>query len=832
MAEPAKSRFVLAPEQEILLNRLVMGSTAGIAIYFLAFDAFILSAFACYLSCNAALFIMRRGQVWRDEWRWIAAICLDVAMAYVCMSYKPEQLSAFYPIMLWAILGNGFRYGVKYLAIASIMLAIAFGSIVMTASYWAQNSVLGWSLTAALIVIPAYCSTLIKKLSKAKDAAEAANRAKGYFLASVSHELRTPLNAIIGYGNHLRQMALPKNQHDMVDASVLAGEHLLQLIDQLIQIARSDSGTAEIAFKPMRLTDMLAEIREIMMVRADEKSLALQLSADPLSDALVDAPADIIRNVLLNLTGNAIKFTESGSVAIHGSVEIFDERKANLIFSVTDTGIGIAPEAVEKIFEPFQQADDTVMNRFGGTGLGLAICKQLVAQVGGKLAVESTIGLGSSFKVIVPVKLASDESAAICSDDALIRIMALGQFDDLLLATAQAAGNYLVHSLPCTDRQSLIDCLNQNDGASYDIAMVDEDLAHSLEDDDPVWRDLADAEVAVVLVSNRNAPDLAEVSLRAAFATVIPSDASFDQMRSAIRIGRSFAHKPNFAATDEVVQPAAQVTYSGKSILVADDNRTNRNILAAILETAGHGVTQVCDGDEMLEILEKQQFDIVLLDVNMPRLNGIDACRMWRQIEGNRSHLPIVGVTADATSETETRCLAAGMDLRLTKPINAKLLLETIASYCNGSDTANELPSKEEDPLQKIMPLSATRGDQDDAINSAHIEYLYSIGDAAFVEGMIDGFLEDVAESRASMQQAISEQDPVRFRFAAHSFKSSSNNIGASHLAALCGKLEKITEAEFASDGVAHFARVEAELEKAVVALRPAPASDFLRKAS
>jgi two-component system, sensor histidine kinase RpfC len=336
----------------------------------------------------------------------------------------------------------------------------------------------------------------------------------------------------------------------------------------------------------------------------------------------------------------------------------------------------------------------------------------------------------------------------------------------------------------------------------------------------------------VVLVSNRNAPDLAEVSLRAAFATVIPSDASFDAMRSAIRIGRSFAHKPNFVAGGDAAQPSVQPEYPVKAVLVADDNRTNRNILAAILEAVGHTVTQVCDGDEMLEILEKQKFDIVLLDVNMPRLNGIDACKMWRQIEGNRSHLPIVGVTADATSETETRCLAAGMDIRLTKPINAKLLLETIASYCGDSETVSHLPSREADPLQIVVPLDAVRAYDNDAINSAHIDYLHSIGDAAFVEGMIDGFLEDVAESRASMEQAISEQDPVRFRFAAHSFKSSSNNIGATHLAALCAKLEKITEAEFSSDGAEHFSRVNAELERAIKALRPAHAEQFLRQVS
>jgi two-component system, sensor histidine kinase RpfC len=822
MTKSKKRRFTWAPEQEILLNRLVLGFAAGIYVYFLAFDAIILAALICYLSCNTALYLMRRAKIWRDQWRWVVAICLDAIMAFTAMLQRPDLMSFFYPLLLWAILGNGFRYGVRYLAIASGFFAATFGVAVMTTGYWVQNQTLGLGLTITLIIIPAYCSTLIKKLSQAKEDAEAANRAKGYFLASVSHELRTPLNAIIGYGNHLRQMALPKNQHDMVEASVLAGEHLLQLIDQLIQIARSDSGALEIVVKPVRLPEMLAEVREIMMVRAIEKSLSIQLSADPMSDQLVDMPADVVRNIMLNLASNAIKFTEAGSVSLCGGIERINEQQAQLWFQVSDTGIGIAPEAMDRIFEPFQQADDTVMNRFGGTGLGLAICKQLVKHVGGTLAVESTLGLGSCFTVKIPVKLSvTDTLYSEDTDNTQVRIIALGQFDQQLLAKAQAAGNYLVHNMVCTDHSSMLHCLGTSDVASYDIAMIDNSLAQQIEHQDQIWTDLAQAEVAAVLVSSHTAPDLEEISLRAAFATVIPADASFDEMRSAIRIARSLAHKAGTRENGSINATQALPQCAAQSVLVADDNRTNRNILAAVLETAGHRVTQVCDGDEMLEILEKESFDIVLLDVNMPRLNGIDACRMWRQIEGNLNHLPIIGVTADATNETELRCLSAGMDMRLTKPINAKLLLETISKYCVETAENDHLLNQIDEPRKKVIALDTQSAAPSDAISSAHIEYLHSIGDTAFVEGMIEGFLEDASESQQSMRVAVDRQDPVRFRLAAHSFKSSSNNIGAIHLAGLCAKLEKITEAEFAQDGRAHLARVEQELSRAIESLRP-----------
>ncbi|HMS19924.1 ATP-binding protein [uncultured Sphingorhabdus sp.] len=806
----------LAPEQEILLNRMVMGSTAGTAVYFLSYNAFLLEAFLVYLSLNAALFLMRRADVWKQEKRWTAAILLDVGMAFAVMMHSAETMSFFYPLFLWVILGNGFRFGVKYLVIASALAVAAFSTVVFTTDYWEPNRTLGISLILALIVIPAYCSTLIKKLSLAKEAAEAANRAKGYFLASVSHELRTPLNAIIGYGNHLRAMAMPKNQHDMVEASVLAGEHLLHLIDQLIQIARSDSNAAQVVMRPLRITDLLAEVRDIMLVRADDKLIGLQIAAEPLSDRIVDGPADIIRNILLNLTGNAIKFTEAGTVSVNAGLREA-EGKAILWFTVSDTGIGIADDAVAKIFEPFQQADDTVMNRFGGTGLGLAICRQLVTQVGGQISVDSVIGKGSTFLVELPVSLAEAENSAYDSEQSSpVKVLALGMFEHELLAKAQNAGNYLVKSVSCRSSVELERALASVKLADFDIAMIDDRVANELDAEAPVWKMFTEAEVAAVLVSHDVEPDLGEIELRAAFATVIPADASFNELRSAIRIGCSFAHKPHFDERASASTRAAPSDYSPRSVLVADDNRTNRNILTAILEAAGHKVTQVCDGDEVLEILEKEKFDILLLDVNMPRLNGIDACRMWRQIEGNRAHLPIVGVTADATTETETRCLGAGMDLRLTKPINAALLLETIEKFC-GPAPKTHLPDIKQDPLQIVVPLSRDHSASapNQAIDEGHLDYLCSIGDAVFITSMIEGFVEDSTESSATMQRALETSDPALFRFAAHAFKSASNNIGALQLAALCSKLEKITEADFSAKGPSYFAQVKQELDRA-----------------
>jgi two-component system sensor histidine kinase RpfC len=813
-----KLRGDLSPEQEILRNRLVMGGTSGIGCYLFAFDAIIFSAFFAYLSCNAVLYAMQKRDIRRPEERWFAAIILDVMMAFTVMLREPEHMSIFYPIILWMILGNGFRYGVKWLFIAAILSTITFGFVVVSTTYWQQNSFLGYALTLALLVIPAYCSTLIRKISHAKEQAEMASKAKSYFLASVSHELRTPLNAIIGYGNHLRNSDMPRPQKEMIEASVLAGEHLLHLIEQLIEVAKTGTGSAQVKTSTFRPTELLTEIRNIMAVRIDDKGLALHLQAEPLSDRLVEGPTDVLRNILLNLVGNALKFTEAGNIAIHSGFSS-EAGKDHIWFSVSDTGIGIAENAIERIFQPFQQADETVLNRFGGTGLGLAICKQLVEQVNGRISAKSNLGRGSTFLIEVPVNLVPiEENEWVSGTSDIVHIISFGNIAPELLVEARTADNFILRHINCATPDELATIIADKGLRNYKVALISHDLARQIEPDNAIWEYFADAEIAPVLVSDDQEVDLEEVALRAAFASILPAAPNFAELRSAIRIGCSFARQ--FKPAEENANPAKPI-YHPRRILVADDNRTNRNVLGAILGSANHDVTMVTDGDEALDALENGQFDILLLDINMPRLNGIDACMMWRQIEGGRQHLPIVGVTADATADTEIRCKKAGMDMRITKPVDAKLLLATIENLC--APTAQGLAAIENagpDPLNVVIPLSTGTSLEYYSIDPSQIEYLRPIGDEVFVSGMIDGFFEDTEQTLEPLRLSVHNGKVHDFRFCAHAIKSSSNNMGAKKLAELCGKLERVTEAEFDENRFQYLEKIERELNKVLNALK------------
>lgn len=803
-------------EQQMLVNRILLALLSAGGCYYFAVDQVIVLAFTAYSMFNVTLLVMQKHNLWQPQRRWIAAIIIDAIFAFAVMSYAPVQMSIYYPVLLWIILSNGFRFGVNWLLASSILSTISFGAVVATTEYWQQNLMLGAALMFALLAIPAYCSTLIRNISDAKEEADLASKAKSYFLASVSHELRTPLNAIIGYGNHLRQSNMPRDQKDMVEASVLAGEHLLHLIEQLIDVAKAGTGKTKVKLAAFRPTDLLAEIRDIMAGRVEEKGLALHLQAEPLSDDMVEGPVNVIRNILLNLVGNAAKFTEAGSITISCGLAVRNNKPA-LSFAVRDTGIGIAESARERIFQPFQQADETVMNRFGGTGLGLSICKQLAEHVDGVITVESQIGQGSQFRIDIPIQTIEGPSQF---DDihagAQTHILSFGHIAAELLANAQAQENFHVRHMPCEGRAALVAATSELDLNMFAIVLIPEHLAHELGADDEFWTILADADVAPILVSEGDVA--APGAYFPAFTSVLKSSANFVEIRSAFKIGRAFAKKVRAS----LVQSEREVeAYTPRRVLVADDNRTNRNVLAAILEAAGHSVVMATDGDEALLELEKGETDILLLDVNMPRLSGIDACISWRRKEAGASHLPIIGVTADATTETEVQCIEAGMDLRITKPVDAKLLLSTIEKYCSQViEPGQSHLTLTEEPNNIVIPISREIKRSLDTIDRTQIEYLRSIGDQTFVNAMIEGFFEDIEQSLEPLRAAVKAQDVAEFRFCAHAFKSSGNNMGARSLAHLCGQLENISEDDFSKNRVDHLAKIEKEIAGAIATLK------------
>lgn len=809
-------------EREMIINRLVLIIITLSISFYLDAAMNIMLGFKLHLVASLAIFTAYRLNPGPSNARRFAGLITDFGVATYLFEIGGSSVAALYPLYLWVILGYGFRFGIKWLGVSAAMGTISFGWTVYSVPFWQQNLSLSMGLLFGLIIIPAYCSTLIIKISKATKEAEEANKAKSLFLASISHELRTPLNAIIGYGTHLLDMKLPEAQQQMVSTSVSAGQHLLHLINQLLSFARSDTQEELPKPKTFSIVDVLAEVRDIMQLAANEKDLTINLQAEAMSDQLVDGQLEYIRNILINLTSNAVKFTETGSITLKCGIEV-DADSPLLWCSVTDTGPGIATEAHEKIFEVFQQADDSIIDNFGGTGLGLAICQQLAIQMGGIVGLDSTLGEGSTFTLSCPIAFTEDVQTDPAQDS--FRILSLGFGLDGPKITGQDAGGVKVDHIQCLATDRLEKILSNRPLHSYDLALLDSVIVEQHKDDSAFWNVFQEACLPPVLLSNDNSKSLDDIKLRAAFASVLPASPDFDSVRSVVQIGCSFNRTGKKAEDDPDRIIRTDVLLN---ILIADDNRTNQMVLQTILVNAGHNVVVVSDGEQALDELEKYTFDIVFLDVNMPNIGGIECCKLWRQIEGARNHVPIIGLTADSTPETEKKCLDAGMDLRLTKPIEAGVLLDTVAEQTGNfleADT-NQAVSEASDPFNVVRSIGTKASEQDEPpIDGVQMEYLKSIGDESFIQSIIGAYIEDTVDIMSAFAQSVEQINVDDFRFQAHAFKSGANNVGAKKLAQMCGHLEVITEAEFIEKRFDYLEEIKLEVVR-ITDFLSAPPSD------
>ncbi|AMO71459.1 response regulator [Sphingorhabdus sp. M41] len=795
-------------EHEMIKNRIILVILGWSVCAMLGATSGLITGFSIYFILSVAIAIAYHANPRPSNLRRFIGLCTDFGVGAFLFQVGGESVAAGYPLFLWVILGNGFRFGVLWLFFASAMAVMAFGWAIYNVDFWRENPSLSIGLLIGLLVIPAYCSTLITKISQAKEEAEAANKAKSLFLASISHELRTPLNAIIGYGTHLLDMKLPEKQHQMVATSVSAGRHLLHLINQLLNFAQSESRDELPDPKPFSLVDILAEVRDIMQIAADEKDLKIILQAEPNSDRLISGQLDYVRNILINLTSNAVKFTQAGSITLRcgsGSGDDHDQ----MWISVTDTGPGIPSESQKKIFNVFQQADDTVAREFGGTGLGLAICQKQASLMGGYISVDSELGAGSIFTLSFPAEVLDAEETG--ADEDSVRILSLTRELNPPTICNDDNQRLTIDHIQYHGTDDLKKILDRRNLELYDIALLDEAIASDHDDQSPLWSAFRNAKLPPVLFAEGKEKNLKDLQLRAAFATLLPAGSDFSAIRSAVQIGCSFVGSGARQQTESNVndQPSEIIPVR---VLVADDNRTNQMVLETILSNAGHEVTVVEDGEKALEELEQATFDIVFLDVNMPNMGGVECCKLWRQIEGPRTHVPIIGLTADSTEETEKKCLDAGMDLRITKPIEAGELIEVITSQTASKIGPAESPATS-DPLRVVSNIeSRTRKTAPPAVDPTQLDYLLSIGDKAFVQSIIDAYLEDTSEILTAFRKSVDDGSVEDFRFHAHAFKSGAANVGANFLAETCATLEVITEQKFNDRRFEYLTKIEKQV--------------------
>jgi two-component system sensor histidine kinase RpfC len=749
--------------------------------------------------------------------RRLFALCWDIGFVAYEMHAGNGLTAILYPVYLWVIFGNGFRFGIEYLRIGMLASLGSFAAVVLTTPFWRDNPALSAGLMIGLVILPLYAGALIRKLSRAKQQAEAANRAKSLFLASVSHELRTPLNAVIGIGEMLLETKLDHEQQDMARTMQDAGRALLAQISSILDFARIEAGRMPYTEVDFDLLSVLVETRAMLAAQTRNKALRLGLTITPRTPTALIGDEQHLREILLNLGANAMKFTESGSIVMAVDATPISEDRVLLRCEVSDTGIGIAAEACERIFEGFTQADASIANRYGGTGLGLAICKRLVEHLGGEIGVDSELGKGSTFWFTMPLGRRVAKAPERLAE---LPVFLLGREEaDETLAKAMAAASLapqrhtgMAELLAALEKVGRRNALVLLDGRR--LSAAPEVVAEALRRADPSDR------MTLVLIASPTSPSIpsgqetsgAESVIARLFNMVLPPVPKPEAFEAAARLALANLPRREERITVSAAQPRL-------NILVADDNRTNQKVIAKILERAGHAVTLVEDGEAALDALESGPFDAVLMDVNMPRLDGLEATKLYRMTELGGAHLPIIALTADATPEMARSCIEAGMDACVTKPVEPHLLLDFLATLVpeskQGAEEAEAAQGTEAEMSAQVTDIASHPQFKVVALpvlDSATIQELDRLGGEAFVTDLVEGFLEDAGETLRELEAASAQRNLSLFRAKAHAVCSGAANIGARRINELCRPWSGMRAAELAERGPAYLAQLAEEL--------------------
>ena len=530
---------------------------------------------------------------------------------------------------------------------------------------------------------------MLEEMEAARDTALEASRLKSEFLANMSHEIRTPMNAIIGFTDLVLETALGAEQSEYLGHVRQSSEALLAIINEVLDLSKIEAGRLRLDPAPFSLRRALGAVLSGMAIRADEKKLELAVDVRAHVPDAVVGDVSRLRQVLVNLVGNAIKFTERGQVVVQVTTESYvGDEEAVLHFSVADTGIGIPPDKHRLVFQAFTQGDGSMTRRYEGTGLGLAIASQLVEMMGGRIWLESAVGEGSTFHFTARHALQQDVARlpANLSTLAGLRVLVVDDSATVRSILVDMLKTWSVSAVAADGGAAGLAALREahEAGHPFALALVDAKLPEM--DGFEVARRVLDeaglGQTNVILLTALNRPDEAArcraMGVSGCLTKPVSASALLEAIQTVLRTGPGETSVEGVAGREPTRKPLR--------VLVVEDNPTNRRMLTVLLETRGHTAVPVEDGLQAIAALQVASFDIVLMDVQMPRMDGLTATagiRAWEK--GTGSRLPIIALTAHAMKGDRERCIAAGMDAYVSKPVDAEELFSVIASVVDGA---------------------------------------------------------------------------------------------------------------------------------------------------
>jgi len=774
-------------EHEQALLRILIAGVLWFCYLWLVRETTTLPWHAMYISASYILYAMgifAAILLWPgiSVTRRFLGMVVDAAAMTYAMSVTGELGSWLIAVLLFVTFGHGFRYGNRYLFCSAGLALAGFSFVLLTNEYWASQPVLGTGLFVSLIVLPSYVAVLIARLQKAVRAAEEANNAKSQFLANMSHEIRTPLNGVIGMSELLAKTPLGPDQHEFLETIQNSGRTLLALINDILDISKIEAGKIAIEHIDFDLHELVNTTTQMFEQHARDKDLKLQVQIDP------DVPFNLkgdslhLRQVLINLVSNAVKFTDEGSISVRVGASNLTDTSATVHFAVRDTGIGISRPEQSRIFEKFTQADESTTRKFGGTGLGTAIAKQLVELMGGRMGLISSPGEGSTFWFELPLARQSEAAAAprllhakaliIAAEDEPWRPIA-GQLEQLGIAWR--------HTTHLREARA---ALAEQPASRQQVALVVDQQGpppHFAED---LRR--ASPQVRVMAVTAALGPEAHETLLEAGYFCVLNQPLSRPLLTNALHAsGIALADTSPARADEEAVAEPELVT--GLKVLVGEDNATNQKVIRRILEQGQHEVTVVGNGEEVLDTLETSDFDLLVIDIQMPVMGGIEAAQVYRFMRPDRRDMPIVVLTANATTDAAQQCTDAGVDAYLTKPVEPQRLLATISAVAGQAKPAR--PAARAAGERKLHVVPAPEPQPEPALELRTLDELAELGSGGeFMRDLVAGFLEDASALLEEAYRAIDAGDAESLGDLSHALKGSAHSVGAVALADACGE--------------------------------------------